>query len=128
MRRLQGLLPLLALAACALRLSGAPRVETRLFFGLATPERTVSEEEWQSFLREVVTPRFPEGLTFFDARGQFRRHDAQETVAEDTRMLLLLHGGDAAADAAIGAIIAEYKRRFHQESVLRIDSAAGVSF
>jgi hypothetical protein len=41
----------------------------RLYFGLNTPQGAVSESEWESFLAEIVTPRFPSGLTVIDGRG-----------------------------------------------------------
>jgi hypothetical protein len=103
-------------------LAGAPQVETRLFFGL------VDEPGWRAFVAEVVTPRFPEGLTVFDARGQYRFPETGRIVREDTRVLLLLHDGGAAANAAIAEIVADYRRRFAERSVLRVDAAVGVTF
>ena len=34
--------------------------------------REVSEAEWASFLNDEVTPRFPDGLSVLDVRGQSR--------------------------------------------------------
>jgi len=51
--------------------SCAERVEIRLFFGLGTPDGTLSDEKWARFLTEVVTPRFPSGLTVVHADGQW---------------------------------------------------------
>jgi hypothetical protein len=111
-----------ALAAPGCARGPEPRgaVETQLFFGLARPDGAVSEGEWASFLADVVTPRFPEGLTVLDAYGQYRDETAA-VRSERTRVVLLVHQGGAAADAAIAAIVAEYERRFAQRSVLRVD-------
>ena len=49
--------------------SGA-QLRTTLYFGLGRPKGTVSELEWQLFVRDEVTPRFPSGLTVWDAEGQ----------------------------------------------------------
>jgi hypothetical protein len=38
---------------------------------------------------------------------------------ERAEVLTLLHDGSAAARAAVGELVAEYKRRFRQEAVLR---------
>ena len=38
------------------------QLRTTLYFGLARPKGSVSELEWQIFLRDEVTGRFPEGL------------------------------------------------------------------
>src|SRR5262249_11578696 len=47
-------------------------VTDRIFFGRAIPGGgSVSEEEWATFLAEVVTPRFPDGLTVWRAEGQW---------------------------------------------------------
>src|SRR5262249_34608375 len=43
-----------------------------LYFGTSMPEGTVTSEEWQKFLAEVITPLFPEGLTAWAAAGQWK--------------------------------------------------------
>ena len=90
-----------------------------LYFGAAIPDSsdTVDAAEWQAFLDRDVTPRFPDGLTWFDARGQWRGHDGQ-VIGEDSRVLILLHGDDAAATASIETIRNAYKQTFAQEAVM----------
>ena len=127
---------LVALAGCAPRWAGgdpclcpAPMRETQLFFGLSRASGiAVSDAEWRAFLAEVVTPRFPRGLTVLDAEGQYTPRAAADVRRERTRIVVLLHGGDHAADTAIDEIMRDYRRRFDQESVLRVDTAAAVSF
>jgi Protein of unknown function (DUF3574) len=41
--------------------SSAPQLRTTLYFGLARPKGAVTELEWQMFLRDEVTRRFPTG-------------------------------------------------------------------
>ena len=41
--------------------SSTPQVRTTLYFGLARPKGAVTELEWQVFLRDEVTARFPRG-------------------------------------------------------------------
>src|SRR5262245_44319769 len=48
----------------------------------------VTEQQFRNFVREVVTPRFPDGLTLLDALGQFR--DGKRIVRERTKLLVLL--------------------------------------
>jgi hypothetical protein len=43
--------------------SSAPQIRTTLYFGLSRPKGSVSELEWQIFMRDEVTRRFPDGLT-----------------------------------------------------------------
>src|SRR5437016_3726037 len=46
---------------------------TELYFGRSIPGGgEVSAAEWQRFLADVVTPRFPNGFTIVDAAGQYR--------------------------------------------------------
>src|SRR5687768_12410641 len=51
-------------------------VTDRLYFGRGVRDgETVSDSAWAAFLREVVTPRFPDGLTVYRAEGQWREDD-----------------------------------------------------
>jgi hypothetical protein len=90
---------------------------TRLYMGQATPSGTVTEAEWQQFITETVTPRFPEGFTVLNAQGQWRGRDGG-IHREDTRVLEIVHRDDAASKAQLRALAHAYKRRFFQESVL----------
>ena len=92
-------------------------LRTLLYFGLARPAGTVSEAEWQAFVREEVTPRFPEGLTSWEVAGQWRRADGV-IIQERSKALLLVHSDTEAARSAIQALILRYKQLFEQESVL----------
>jgi hypothetical protein len=126
--------------ACAGRPSGdvAPAVRCEVgdtvlvrdvvYFGRNRPAGgTVSEADWQAFLDEVVTPRFPAGLTVVAARGQWRgREGAVER--EQAEVLTVFHPDDAAARRAVMEIATEYKRRFQQEAVLRERAPACTRF
>jgi len=104
-------------AACAV--GDSAFVRDVVYFGRNRPDGgTVGDAEWQVFLDEVVTPRFPSGLTVVHATGQWK---GQSGVVEQERseMVTLLHAGDDAARRAVAEIAAEYKRRFRQEAVLR---------
>jgi hypothetical protein len=126
------LLAAFALGGCATgNMACAPgersTVSDLLYFGMAKPRGgVVSPDEWDDFLRTVVTPRFPDGLTAWPASGQWRGADGR-VVREDSRVLQLLHAADARSDAAIRDIIASYRERFDQEAVLRVRSRACAS-
>ncbi len=97
----------------------APMVRDVLYFGRNRPTGgVVNDAEWQRFLDEVVTARFPDGLTVVDATGQWR---GKSGVVEQERseIVTLLHSGDESAKSNVAAITAEYMRRFQQEAVLR---------
>jgi Protein of unknown function (DUF3574) len=97
-------------------------VRTELFFGSAKPGGAVTEEEFNAFLDEVVTPLFPDGLTVVRAHGQFKGADGV-TIKEDSYVLILLYPVDArkASSRNIDLIRTEYMERHRQESVLRVD-------
>jgi hypothetical protein len=90
-----------------------------IYFGRNRPDGgVVSDVEWRSYLDSVVTPRFPDGLTVVEARGQWRgRGGAVER--EQAEVLTLFHPDDAVSRRAVDELAAEYKRRFGQEAVLR---------
>jgi hypothetical protein len=108
-----------AVAGCEPRV--AQWTKSELYFGLSTPDGSnVSDEQWQQFLREVVTPRFPDGLTIVDATGQYR--DAKGSlVKEDSKILIIWRPTTAEEDRKLDDIRRVYRERFNQESVLRID-------
>ncbi len=111
-----------ALAAGGCAPGTGPMARVELFFGA----RDVTPGAWASFLRGVVTPRFPDGLTSFEARGQWRGPGG--SVAERTRVVVIFYHPDRDSDARIDAIRAAYKRRYRQTSVLRADGTACVGF
>jgi len=96
---------------------GAAFVRTTLYFGLARPTGMVSEAEWQAFLRDEVTPRFPDGLTVWEADGQWRRPDGS-IGRERAKVLLIVHDEKPVTLAGLGALVTTYKEKFTQESVL----------
>lgn len=132
---LSGLLSLLA--ACATQPLPAPaacdpgdqaRTRDTLYFGRNRPDGgSVDDAQWQLFLDEVITPRFPDGLTVMHAAGQWRGASGK-IEREPSEVVTVLHAGDAAAQRAVAEIAAEYKRRFRQEAVLRERSMACARF
>jgi hypothetical protein len=97
--------------------AATPQLKTTLYFGGARPKGSVSELDWQLFLRDEVTPRFPNGMTVWDAEGQWRGSRG-ELGHERTKVLLVVHPGTEAARQAIRAVIEKYRKAFDQESVL----------
>jgi len=97
--------------------SSASQVRTTLYFGLARPKGSVSELEWQIFLRDEVTKRFPDGLTVWEAEGQWRT-PAGSIDHEQSKVLLLVHADTAAARQAVLSVIEAYRKAFDQQSVL----------
>ena len=97
--------------------SSKPQIRTMLFFGRLRPKGAVSELEWQIFLRDEVTPRFPEGLTVWDAQGQWRAPSGS-IDQEQSKVLLVVHADTPQARQSIQDVIAAYRKAFEQQAVL----------
>ena len=103
-------------------------VADRLYFGRDIPGGgTVTDSAWSAFLREVVTPRFPAGLTIFRAEGQWRMDDGT-VVGEQSFVVEVIHPASPAVDTSLLEIAEEYKRRFNQEAVMRVTLPARQRF
>ncbi|MFT3811056.1 MAG: DUF3574 domain-containing protein [Micropepsaceae bacterium] len=114
-------------SACAAGASSMARVE--LIFGLDIKGGgRISEDEWRAFLEKEVTPRFPDGLTAFDAYGQWRVPADGRIARLDSKVLLIWYAPSAAAEASIQSVREAYKARYDQISVMRVDGADCVSF
>jgi Protein of unknown function (DUF3574) len=110
----------------ALQCTGAqkPWILADLLFG-----RThVSETSWARFLATEVTPRFPDGFTVIDARGQWREPGGQKISRERSKVLTIAMPPAADNDDRLQKIIGAYKARFKQQSVGLIIRPACVSF
>jgi Protein of unknown function (DUF3574) len=102
--------------------------KTELFFGLSKPDGTeVSDRAFQNFVNTQVTPRFPNGLTLLAGVGQFRNSSGM-IIREQSRLLILLYPFTKNSNEAIEAIRRNYRFQFQQESVLRVNETACVSF
>jgi Protein of unknown function (DUF3574) len=109
---------------------GSSRAMARLelLFGASHVRGTpISDDEWTAFLDAEVTPRFPDGLTVLQGRGQWRSGNGQLT-REHSNVLVIWHEPGSRTNTNIEAIRSAYKTRFEQESVMRVDSTSCVSF
>lgn len=105
------------------RFEASPFIRTELYFGRNKSDGTeVSRKEFDEFLSGFVTERFPDGLTVLNGRGQFLNSKG-EVERERSVVLILLYPVDARKDKhiKIEEIREEYKKRFLQQSVLRVD-------
>ncbi|MDE0308764.1 MAG: DUF3574 domain-containing protein [Acidiferrobacterales bacterium] len=94
----------------------SPWVTFNLYFGRGTPDNpeAVSEEDWNQFLRDVITPRFPGGLTVIDVYGQHYDHAVNRVISEKTKLLNVLAPYEVIETVAnaVSAIEQEYVERF----------------
>jgi hypothetical protein len=102
-------------------------ISEALYFGTDKPDGMVTAEDWESFLNDSVTPRFPHGLSVWRAVGQWKS-DTGPIVQESSYVLNIVHPDSAAAESALNEVVNAYKTEFRQEAVLRVRSPACVSF
>jgi hypothetical protein len=117
----------LLLVGCA-NVSGERWTRTEMYFGLLRIDKTpVTEREWETFVEQVVTPRFPAGLTVFNGAGQWR-NSAGHIDREPSKVLVILHPGTESIEAKIDEVRRLYCQQFNQEAVMKVTSVAQVSF
>lgn len=83
---------------------GQRAVQEVVYFGIDTPSGSVTPEDWTRFLTDTVTPRLPEGLSVWQASGQWRAASGV-MVNEPTYILSLIHPDNATTDKAMGDIL-----------------------
>jgi Protein of unknown function (DUF3574) len=90
----------------------------RMFFGQTIEgRRTIAPAAWQAFLRDEVTSRFPDGLTVFDAYGQWRDPATRRIGRERSKVVEIATPDTPAIRAKIEDVAARYRALFHQQSV-----------
>lgn len=74
-----------------------------------------------------VSPRFKAGFSVFDANGQWL--SAKNVVDhEHSKELMVVYTPSVFIEYSIETVRKQYKQMFSQESVMRVDSVACVSF
>ena len=105
-----------------------PMTEADLYFGRnigTTPG--VGEDDWRQFVDEEITPRFPDGLTVEDAKGQWKGADGTIVHEASKHLIVMLSGAPGEADK-LAAIRTAYKQRFRQDAVLLLETQSCGSF
>jgi hypothetical protein len=117
-----------AAAAIRCRPPLEPWTQVEPYFGRSLGgDAVVSEEAFQRFLAEDVTPLFPDGLSVLDVAGQFRGSEGT-IVREPTKLLILLVPDAADVAPDVETIVTAYKERFDQQSVLHAEQPVCVGF
>ena len=107
-----------------------PRVShlERLYFGRNIADTAVvSDSAWTTFVRDVLTPSFPEGATVFNASGQWLAPNGV-LVREPSWVVELLHPATRESETRVQSVIDAYKSRFAQQAVLRMVTSVRATF
>lgn len=134
---------LLSLGACAL--SACASVDARedmpecpagqesmrtaqLFFGRNIGNKPgVSEADFQKFVDQELTPRFPQGLTVLDGGGQWKGSE-NALIREASKVVVLVFPRGVGGMGKVREVRETYKQRFKQDAVLTITQDACVAF
>jgi hypothetical protein len=137
---ISALLLVLTLGACATGSGTAPGEDcaalgtqkmlvAELFFGRNIGGTLgVTEAAWDDFLRDTLTPQFPDGLTVIDATGQWLDSTTRAIAREPAKYAIIATADAPDAQRKLGVVIAEYQRRFQQQSVGRMLSRRCAAF
>ena len=99
----------------------------RLYFGRNIGDTAVvSDSAWNGFVRTVLTPAFPEGATVWDAAGQWRAPNGE--LVREQSFVVDVHVVTPDSEERVQHVMADYKRRFAQQSVLRLVTTAWAAF
>ena len=96
-------------------------IRTELYFA------AIPLPEWDAFLEKEVTPRFPDGLSWFDVQGQWLGKSGR-VVKLPSRVLVIIHSPTPEKDRSVDEIRDAFKTKYRQQSVLRASFAASTSF
>lgn len=107
---------------------GVTGVADRLYCGLEQDGRDIADADIQRFIAEVVETRFAEGFTIWTAEGRWRGGGAGDDGKERTLVIEIVHPYGHQFDTRVREIADEYRRRFAQQSVMRVTTPAVMEF
>jgi len=99
-----------------------PMLVVQLFFGQSQKNGEKGKGEipakaWNAFLRDAVTPRFPDGFTVTDGYGQWRDPATSKIVRERAKVVEIAAESAPELGRKISELTALYRAKFHQQSV-----------
>ena len=115
-------------ASFACRNASTPMSRVELLFSHPEPTATETGDQLLTrFLDQEVSPRFPEGFTLHDVKGQWRGPDGRIDKS-NSHVLVIWYKPSATAESSIEIIRNAYKKNFSQISVMRVDGEDCVAF
>lgn len=107
--------------ACT-ELGTKPMLVAELFFG----RDTVTDTDWNGFLADTLTGRFPDGFTVVDGQGQWLDPERRVISHEASKYVVIAAADTAQSLQNLGVVMKSYEQRFHQQSVgLLLDHRCG---
>ena len=108
---------------------GEQRQIAEMWFGRKIGDRiAVTEAKWARFVDREITPKFPDGLSVVDARGQWLDSVRNIIVREPSKLVTIVLPGKGGDNERLQQIIDAYKRLFREQSVALVVRLACVTF
>ncbi|QDH25728.1 DUF3574 domain-containing protein [Neokomagataea tanensis] len=93
-------------------------LDVHLMFGLTKPNgQAISDDEWNSFTQNVVTPLFPSGFSVIAANGQWKDTVTGSVTREPSRILWIATPDRPNLQHDLNLIRERYKQDFAQQAV-----------
>lgn len=117
-------------ASCSTVMPGGEKfIKTELYFGMMIPDGgKVSEADWDQFVANEVTSRFPDGLTVMESEGQWKDTENAKVVEEPSKTVVILYKAGKENQEKVEAIRKAYMAQFKQQAVMRVDYRTKVKF
>ena len=104
-------------------------VETELYFGMSKNDGTIiPDAAWNIFVETNVAAVFYNGFTIVSAQGRWLDEKNRKVDEEPSHVVISVNKMNKNLSLKIDSLRAAYKNIFQQESVLRVDKKAKVSF
>jgi hypothetical protein len=101
---------------------------TELYFGTSPADGArITEDQYQQFMDEEVTPRFTNSQLLLSGRSQFTGQNGT-IVREPSKILILFYPYGDQNGAAVKEVMRAFQLQFQHETVQRSDGRACVSF
>jgi hypothetical protein len=104
-------------------------VETNLYFGLSKNDGTkIPDTAWNTFVKNNIAVTFYKGFTIFTTEGRWFDEKSGRIYTEPSHMVTSINKMDHQLSLHIDSLRNAYKKMFQQQSVLRVDKKAKISF
>jgi len=103
-------------------------IKSELYIAVGDEKSELPAGAWDQFLKEVVSSRFPNGITVLSGEGQwFNQHLAAHQNLK-LKVIAIIHDPSPDDRAKIDEIRSIWKERYPCESVLKVEQEVEVSF
>ena len=104
-------------------------VETNLYFGLSKNDGTIiTDTVWNTFVENNIAVTFYKGFTILTTEGRWLDEKSGKIYTEPSHMVISINKMNHRLSQHIDSLRTTYKKIFQQQSVLRVDKKAKISF